>query len=145
MTVATNILYNQFIKNKYVKPAGLQKWQSISPGLIPEEEWPDILRWPYQCLRETKLQSLQSKIIHRIINCNKKLFDMKLKETPMCSYCDETDDISHFFAHCDNVSDIWKFFFLFGGTNCFFHCGLSNAQQRKKISYFGCPMKLTTG
>ena len=105
MTVATNILYNQFIKNEYVKPADLQKWLSISPGLIPEEEWPDILRRPYQCLRETKLQSLQSKIIHKIINCNKKLFDMKLKETPMCSYCDETDDISHFFVHCDNVTD----------------------------------------
>ena len=59
VTVATNILYNWFIKNKYVKPDGLQKWQSISPGLKPEEEWPDILRRPYQCFRETKLQSLQ--------------------------------------------------------------------------------------
>ena len=26
VTAATNILYNQFIKKKYVKPAGMQKW-----------------------------------------------------------------------------------------------------------------------
>ena len=77
-----------------------------------EDEWPDILKRPHQCLRVTKLQSLQFKIMHRIINYNTKLFDMKLKETPMCSYCDETDDIPHFFVHCDNVSDIWKELFI---------------------------------
>ena len=36
VTATTNILYNQFIKNKYVKPAGIQKWQSVTPGLISE-------------------------------------------------------------------------------------------------------------
>ena len=74
VTAATNISYNQLIKNKYVKPAGIQKWQSVTPGLILEEEWPDIFRRPYRCSRETTLQSLQFKIVHRIINCNKKTF-----------------------------------------------------------------------
>ena len=138
VTVATNILYNQFIKNKYVKPAGLQKWQSISPGLIPEEEWPDILKRPYRCLRETKLQSLQFKIIHRTINCNKKLFDMKLKETPMCSYCDETDDIPHFFVHCDNVSDIWKEFFIWWNQLGVFVVDFPTRNSEKDI-LFGLP------
>ena len=31
VTAATNILYNQFIKNKYVKPAGLQKCSQYHP------------------------------------------------------------------------------------------------------------------
>ena len=53
-----------------------------------------ILR-PYIYLRETKLQSFQYKIINRIINCNKKLFDMKIEHSPVCSYCDQTDDIGH--------------------------------------------------
>ena len=73
------------------------------------------LERPYQCLRATKLQFLQFKIVHRIINCNKNFFVMKLKELLMCPYCDEIDDIPHFFVHCDNVSDIWKYF-LFSGT-----------------------------
>ena len=68
VTAATNMLYNQFMKNKYVKPAGIQKWQSVMPGMISEEEWPDIFRRPYRCSRETTLQSLQFKIVHRIIN-----------------------------------------------------------------------------
>ena len=112
VTVATNMLYNQFMKNKYVKPAGIQKWQSVMPGLISEEEWPDIFRRPYRCSRETTLQSLHFKIVHRIINCNKKLFDMKLKETPVCSFCNEIDDVPHFFVNCDNVRDIWNDFFI---------------------------------
>ena len=66
---ATHILCNQFTKNKCIKPAGIQKWQSISPGLIWEEKWLGIFWRPYQCSRETTLRSLQFKIIHRIINC----------------------------------------------------------------------------
>ena len=50
-----------------------------------EEEWTDVFLKPYICLRETKLQSFQYKIINKIINCSKMLFDMKIKNSPVCS------------------------------------------------------------
>ena len=50
---------------------------------MSEEEWADVFLGPYICLRETKLQSFQYEIINRIINCNKKLFDIKIKKTPL--------------------------------------------------------------
>ena len=138
MTAATNIIYNKFIKNKYLQPAGFQKWQSISPGLITEEEWPDIFQRPCRCSRETTLQSLEFKIMHRIINCNKKLFDMKLKEMPVCSFCDELDDVPHFFVYSDNVSDIWKDFFIWWNHIGYFVMDIPTCNSEKEI-LFGLP------
>ena len=62
-------------------------------------------------MRETKLRSFQFKLVDRIINCNKKLFDMKIKASHQCSYCNEMDDISHFFFHCPTVQHLWFLFF----------------------------------
>ena len=64
------------------------------------------------CLRETKLQSFQYKIIQRIINCNKKLFDMTIKNSPICTYCDQTDDIGHLFFLCKDVYQFWRDMYL---------------------------------
>ena len=130
--MATNILYNQFIKNKYIKPAGSQKWHSISPGLIPEEEWPDILKRPYRCERETKLQSLQFKLIHRIINCNKKTFWYEIERNTNVFILRWNRRYTSF------LRTLWQrewymeiIFYLVEPTWCF-RCGLSNAQQWKR-------------
>ena len=66
----TNTLYRQFIRYKYKKPAGITKWNATATGQIWDDEWSNIFQRSYQTLRETKIQSLQFKIIHRIINCN---------------------------------------------------------------------------
>ena len=33
---------------------------------------------------------------------------MKIKNSPVCSYCDQTDDIGHFFFMCKDVYEFWK-------------------------------------
>ena len=93
---------------KYVTPTSVMKWKTLHEDFdMSEEEWTDVFLRPYICLRETKLQSFQYKIIHRIINCNKKLFNMKIKNSPVCTYCDQTDDIGHFFFLCKDVYEFW--------------------------------------
>ena len=43
---------------------------------------------------------------------------MKIKPSPQCTYCDELDDISHFFFQCRNVYGLWcAFFNLWNETN----------------------------
>ena len=114
--ISTKWVYSIYINYKYVTPACITKWNLIQNRC--EEEWADIFKRPYLCVRETKLQSFQFKLIHRIINCNKKLFDMKIKPSPQCTYCDELDDISHFFFQCRNVYGLWcAFFNLWNETN----------------------------
>ena len=36
---------------------------------------------------------------------------MKIKASSQCSYCDEIDDISHYFFHCSTVQHLWFLFF----------------------------------
>ena len=33
---------------------------------------------------------------------------MKIKNSPVCSYCDQTDDIGHYFFMCKDVYEFWK-------------------------------------
>ena len=97
----TRFIYECYVQMKCVTPTSVLKWKTLHEDFyMSEEEWTDVFLRPYICLRETKLQSFQYKIIHRIINCNKKLFDMRIKNSPLCTYCDQTDDIGHFFFLC---------------------------------------------
>ena len=134
----TNTLYKQFIEYKYKKIAGITKWNATATGQISDNEWSNIFQRSYQTLRETKIQSLQFKIIHRIINCNKKLFDMKIKETPKCSYCDAIDDIPHFFMRCENVLDLWTRFFNWWNQVGYHNVNFPTPQSENDI-LFGLP------
>ena len=66
---------------------GLQQWQKLhSVAFISS--------------RETKLQSLQFKIIRRIVPCRKYLFKREIIDSPECHICGETDTLVHFFLTC---------------------------------------------
>ena len=112
----TKLFYQYFIDEKSQPPACIEKWKQIYPE-IKNEEWNEIFKHPFLITRETKLQSFQYKIIHRIINCNQKLYDMKIKTTPTCSYCDELDDIIHFFVLCPETYRFWLSFSHWWNTN----------------------------
>ena len=36
---------------------------------------------------------------------------MKIKNSPICNYCASTDDICHFFVHCQDVKLFWDALF----------------------------------
>ncbi len=89
-----------------------KKWAETFPKLtnVGEEIWHRIFLMPFTTTRETKLQSFQYKITHRIIACNKWLFDIKIKESKICNYCEEVDDLQHFFLHCNKIEQFWESF-----------------------------------
>ena len=85
-------IYECYMQMKYVTPTSVLKWKTLHEDFdLSEEEWTDVFLRPYICLRETKLQSFQYKIIHRIINGNKKCSIWKSKTSPVCTYCDQTE------------------------------------------------------
>ncbi len=73
--------------------------------------WSNICKTPYIITRETNLQSFQYKIIHQLITCQNKLFDMKLVDNAKCKYCHESDNISHIFLFCSKEDPFWRCFF----------------------------------
>lgn len=74
------------------------------------EEWKEACRNPFQASRETKLQSLQYKIIHRIFPCGSYLCRIRIRD--WCKYCDQTDSISHHLFRCDKVKPFWNWILL---------------------------------
>ena len=103
----TKIIYDMLITKMYVKPTALSKWENIYS--IDDNDWTAIFKQPYTCSRETKLQSFQYKVIHRIIPCNKWLFNLKVSQSPYCIKCtaNAVDDINHFFIECSALENFW--------------------------------------
>ena len=65
---------------------------------------------PFKATRETKLQSFQYRLIHRIIPCNKWLYNITIKDSSKCNYCEKEDDLSHYFIYCAVTKQFWKCF-----------------------------------
>ncbi len=73
--VNTKIFYNFFIEKKRREPACIRKWTEDYPGFqdASDDLWPNIFRLPFNVMRDKYFQTLQYKIIHRLIACQKKL------------------------------------------------------------------------
>ncbi len=87
------------LENKDHIPTCILKWHTNYENLSVniDEIWNRIFYLPLKICRETKIQSFQNKLIHRVIACNAGLKNIRIKNTPTCQYCSEDDDIQHFF------------------------------------------------
>ena len=82
-----------------------------------ERKWNELFKDPFLMTRETKSQTFQYKIIRRIIDCNEKLYHMKIRTTPTLSKCDELDDIIHFFVLCPETYSFCLSLYRWWNTN----------------------------
>lgn len=73
-----------------------------------DEEWVTIYKRPYLLVRDTKLQSFQFRLCHRIIPCNKFLHNIRIRPDDKCSYCQDQDSIQHFLFLCPTTQSFWK-------------------------------------
>ncbi len=92
---------------------------------------------PFNTCRETKIQTFQYRIIHRILPCNKWLFNIKIKSEKTCSYCTDEDDIQHFLLKCDKANKFWKYWFKWW-TNIS-ELDISNFDHLEECMLFGFP------
>ena len=74
---------------------------------IDDETMKQVYTLPYRVSRLTTLQSLQYKILNKILNCNHWLHRIKIKELPKCRFCPEDETIEHFFFGCEITKDFW--------------------------------------
>jgi len=93
------------VKKKNVVPAAVHKW-SESFAIDPVV-WPEIFSLPYQVCRETKLQSFQFRILHRIFPCNYYVSRWNKTVDSNCEICKETDTLDHYFYYCVSSSKFW--------------------------------------
>ena len=63
----------------------------------------------FKVTTENKLRCFQFKIIHNIIPTNLRLWQMKIKPSPVCNLCkNSVGRIEHLFWNCEIVMPFWK-------------------------------------
>ena len=101
--------YWALVDRTKVEPKCVHKWSEIYPYFETAEPeiWKRIFNMAFNVTQETLIQSFQYRLIHRIIPCNKWLETIRVKDTNICNYCDNVDDLQHFFLYCHNVHKFW--------------------------------------
>ena len=126
MNASTKMIYYLLILRKHVTPTSVARWSEVFD--IDENDWPAIYKLPYIACRETKLQSLQYKIINRITSCRKWLFNQKVVDSPYCLLCtnNSVDDIIHHFIECSHLNNFWRSFEMWWNRTAGYKVKISN-------------------
>ena len=100
-------IYNYIISIKDAIPSSQNKWTEYYP-FLEKINWSEIYKLPYEICKDSYIQSLQFKIIHRYINCNENLFKWQLKDNNKCEKCDKPDNLEHYFFYCEEIFQFWE-------------------------------------
>lgn len=109
-TIGAKALYSLILEGHDTVSTAYQRWTEDRDAIMLNnpEEWNDTCRSSFQATRETKLQSFHFKVINRILPCASYLCRIRIKDSEWCTYCDETDTITHFLFSCAKVKPFWK-------------------------------------
>ena len=86
-------------------------YEILSPQVLPEIthkydfDWENIFR--HLSFRYISIidRNILFKYIYEILPTNKRLVQIRIKQSPLCEYCDMEDSNSHKFYHCFKVQD----------------------------------------
>ena len=98
-------IYDTFLAECEFTSKYKHKWE-VELGLT-HYNWERCNKLIFETVSDKYLQWLQYRIVHRIIGTNKSLFVMKIKNSPLCTFCKLTEEsISHLFYECNLVSSL---------------------------------------
>ena len=63
----------------------------------------------YVVTNQNRLRSFQYKLLHRVVFLNSKLFQWRIKDNKMCSFCKKKEETyRHFFWECTTAQKVWS-------------------------------------
>lgn len=106
----SKVVYSALIIHNSKVPTAFSRWAEVEGPLRVDSdlERRDICLNPFKSVRDTKIQSLQYKIINRIIPCNVFLRQLRIRESDLCSFCNQVDSVGHFLFSCRIVQSLWN-------------------------------------
>jgi DNA-directed RNA polymerase subunit M/transcription elongation factor TFIIS len=107
-TLKTKNLYKLLIEREHdcdSKTNAQIYWQNRYQ--LNDEKMKEFYLLPYIVTRSTTIQSMQFKILHKIINCNYWLNKIKIKDTSQCRFCNNIETIEHYFYACPITKQFW--------------------------------------
>ena len=105
--VKTSMIYNALVQKSFVPPTSRSKFSQKFD--ISEEDWPKIYSLAGKCSIGSKTRIFQYKILNNAFYLNKRLFQSKLAESPLCSmYGVEDETVTYLFAECSYSTKLWE-------------------------------------
>ena len=99
-------MYKCLIIRQYMPPKSQTVWIENYP-FLENLNWAPIHLLPFKITSDTYLNTLQSKITHRVFNCKHNLFKWAISETPLCNVCTGIDALEHYFDYCEESKASW--------------------------------------
>lgn len=95
------------IKKLLKTPIAEDKWANSMND--PDLNWREIYRIPFNSTLSTKLRYFQFQFLHRYLPVNKFLFDIKIIDSNLCSFCNQhTETLQHLFWECTISKLFWS-------------------------------------
>jgi hypothetical protein len=107
--VTTKDAYKILLTQNSQRPTSEKKWMETEMSHIDNDEWTNIYQSASKLTTDTKLQTFQFKITHRIMACKTNLLTWKIKENDICSFCNNgKDTIEHHLVLCEETLEFWN-------------------------------------
>ena len=100
--VSSKIVLQYLTEQQYATPKSQNKWVEYYP-FLEKVDWKLIYILPTRILL-----SLHFKILHRVFNCNYKLYIWNKIDSPTCHYCHSIDNLEHYFFYCNESTFFWN-------------------------------------
>lgn len=124
------LIYNDTLSRHSSMPKAIQKWNHLFSDST--FNWNAIYALPFRVIRKPKVQYLQFRLLHRIIGVNSYLFRLKVKDSPLCSFCNEEEEtIEHLFWNCPISNSFW--------FDCISNCLKEPINLNAEVVLFGLP------
>lgn len=107
--ISSKRTYGEIIQASQTPSAAFLSWlkEETQIRISGREEWREISTRTFSALRETKIQSFQFKLLHRITPCRAYLRRIKVYDSDKCPFCSLPDSLLHFFYSCPDTADFW--------------------------------------
>ena len=103
-TSGSRCFYDILCKNDE-EPTSKQKWIKLYKDSIID--WKQIYALPFNVTKDSAIQWLQVRILHRFLPLNKYLYTLKLKDDEKCALCKrEVEQINHLFFSCPKTKQL---------------------------------------
>ena len=113
------------------KATATYKWDRVFNNI----EWTKVYNKIYITTKDVQLRWFQYRLINRIIPTERYLYITKIKDDPICSFCQEEEqNICHLFFECNVVFDFWMKFERLVKEKCI-HC--NNVTIDKELVILG--------
>jgi hypothetical protein len=105
--ITTKEIYSTLLEKISKRPTSEQKW--LDTELLDVNDWTHIYQSAFKLTTDTKLQTFQFKITHRILACKTNLFTWKIEANAICNFCGiENDTIEHHLVMCKDTLEFWS-------------------------------------